>query len=134
MSTNVTTDYKEAPPASSSTNSLSEKIDVKESPVDDQEHALDPRFAAKSGPRSLFVDGIKINVDPNVPALADGDTESKWSWLDLFRPRKPVADWNAIATRPSVYDDPVLAPHYAPRSVSLAVGLDVLDICAIWRL
>jgi hypothetical protein len=73
------------------------------------------QFSSKSGSRSLFVDGIRINVDPNVPALAEGDVEARWSWLDLFRRKEKVADWNAIATRLSVFDDPNLAPHYTPR-------------------
>jgi hypothetical protein len=71
--------------------------------------------SSQSGPRSLYVDGIKINVDPSVPPLAEGDEEKKWGWLDLFKRRKDIADPNAIATRPSVYDDVNLAPHYAPR-------------------
>lgn len=88
----------------------SEKVDVFE--VEDDHLS---RFTTKSGPRSLFVDGIKVNVDPDVPALADGDVETRWTWLDLFRhKRNKVEDWDAIATRPSVYDDPLLAPHYAP--------------------
>lgn len=73
------------------------------------------QFSSKSGSRSLFVDGIRINVDSTAPPLAEGDAEVRWSWLDLFRRREKVADWNAIATRPSVFDDPNLAPHYTPR-------------------
>lgn len=118
MSTDTSIDRKDAAafdisPAKSLSSS-SEKIDSISS---DDESGVDPRFKKKSGPRTLFVDGIRINVNPDVPALAESDTETKWSWLDLFRPKKPVADWNAIATRPSVYDDPILAPHYAPKYI-----------------
>lgn len=77
-----------------------------------------------SGARSLFVDGIRINVDPSVPKLADGEEEKRWSWLDLFRfgkaHKRTITNWNAVATRPSVYDDPVLAPHYTPMYVLLS--------------
>lgn len=75
--------------------------------------------SSKSGPRSLFVDGIRVNVDPDVPALAEGDEEARWTWLDLFKRKKDtqITDWDAIATRPSVFDDPNLAPHYQPMSV-----------------
>ena len=71
--------------------------------------------SSQSGPRSLYVDGIMINVDPHVPLLAEGEEEKKWGWLDLFKRKKHIADPNAIATRPSVFDDANLAPHYAPR-------------------
>lgn len=91
--------------------------------VVDREHALNPSTLPKSGSRSLFVDGIKVNVDPDVPALAEGNTEARWTWLDLFRRKKPVYDWNAIATRPSVFDDPLLAPHYNPMYVHSFISL-----------
>lgn len=118
-------------PSETTADSNLEKVDLKDDSDDasieivragagvDSEHALSPNTLPKSGARSLFVDGIKVNVDPNVPVLAEGDTEARWTWLDLFKRKKskPVYDWHAIATRPSVYDDPVLAPHYTPMYV-----------------
>lgn len=122
MSTDDLIGFKDATTAAYSANSSSDELDVlKDLGADDHERTsllpLDSRFTTKSGPRSLFVDGIRINVDPNVPALATNDSEMRWTWLDLFQPRKAVQDSNDIATRPSVYDDPLLAPHYAPMSV-----------------
>jgi hypothetical protein len=69
----------------------------------------------QSGARTLYVDGIKVNIGLHVPPLADGEEEKRWGWLDLFKRRKDIVDWDAIATRPSVYDDDNLASHYAPR-------------------
>ncbi|KAF8317201.1 hypothetical protein DL93DRAFT_2226556 [Clavulina sp. PMI_390] len=103
---------KPASPAATSISST-EKLDTNVVTVD-SETGIDPDFLPRSGPRSLFVDGIKVHVDPNAPALAEGDIEARWSWLDLFRTKKTVENWNAIATRPSVYDDVILRPHYQP--------------------
>ncbi|KAF9517801.1 hypothetical protein BS47DRAFT_1389517 [Hydnum rufescens UP504] len=75
-----------------------------------------PYASSQSSARSLYVDGIKVNIGLHVPPLADGEEEKRWGWLDLFKRRKDIVDWDAIATRPSVYDDDNLAPHYAPRA------------------
>jgi hypothetical protein len=71
--------------------------------------------SSQSSVRTLYVDGIKVNIGLHIPTLAEGEEEKRWSWLDLFKRRKEIVDWDAIATRPSVYDDDNLASHYAPR-------------------
>lgn len=65
-------------------------------------------------PRQLYVDGLKVEIPSDAPPLSSY-TENRWTWLSLVRPKRQVVDRNAIATRASVYDDPRLAPHYAPR-------------------
>lgn len=76
-------------------------------------------------PEDLYVDGLKIEIPADAPPLANFVGEDRWTWLNLIRPRRRAVALDAIATRPSVFDDPRLASHYTPRYVSsqlLAAG------------
>ncbi|KAF9517800.1 hypothetical protein BS47DRAFT_1371236 [Hydnum rufescens UP504] len=78
-------------------------------PLSESKHdslMYDSYASSQSSVRTLYVDGIKVNIGLHVPPLADGEEEK----------RKDIVDWDAIATRPSVYDDDNLASHYAPRA------------------
>ena len=72
----------------------------------------------------------KIDLDKKSPTATDRAIDSKESIDDLLPPEDEVPkfkdlffnrakfarhDADAIATRRSVYDDPVMAPHYWPK-------------------
>jgi len=54
---------------------------------------------------------VDFTVDPDVPPLGVPSDEKRFWWQ-----RTRNYDSSAIATQPSVYDDPETAKHYQPRA------------------
>ncbi|KAI6046808.1 allantoate permease [Pisolithus marmoratus] len=73
------------------------------------------KFTSSSSVKNNGVKDLNVSVYEVVSDLVDEEGRQVNFTDILFRKRKHLIDPDAIATKRSVFDDPVLAPHYWPK-------------------
>jgi hypothetical protein len=100
------------------------------------QHSATRNFATGSIERTSPTPSIKKSIDVNLKEVPDdlADHEDPPTGLSarFLRSGNNKKDYDAIATKRSVFDDPHLAPHYMPKSDY--ENLHRFDINARWTI